>query len=123
MAKLFTNTHEWAEVDGKNVKVGISNYAASELGDIVFVSLPSVGDKVSYGESFMEVESVKSVAEINAPVNGKIIAVNEELDAAPELINQDAEGTWIAEIELDGDVPADLMTKEDYETESMLLVL
>ncbi len=115
MAKLFTNTHEWAEVEGKNVKVGISNYASDELGDIVFVSLPSVGDKVSAGESFMEVESVKSVAEINAPVNGKIIAVNEEVDAAPELINQDAEGTWIVEIELDGDVPADLMSKEDYE--------
>ena len=72
-------------------------------------------DKVSYGESFMEVESVKSVAEINAPVNGKIVAVNEDLDSAPELINQDAEGTWIVEVELDGDVPADLMSKEDYE--------
>ena len=112
MGKLFTTSHEWLEEDGCR---GIYNSAAGELGDIVFVDLPQVGDKVVAGKSFCEVESVKSVAEINSPANGTIIEVNTDLEATPELINQDAEGTWIAKIEVSGALPADLMSKEDYE--------
>ena len=97
----YTREHEWcAVVDGK-VRVGITDYAQSALGDIVFVQLPATGETVSAGETFGEVESTKSVSDLYAPVSGRVSAVNEALDASPELINSAPFGDgWIIEIEV-----------------------
>ena len=109
----FSQTHEWANIEGNKAKVGISMYASQELGDIVYVSLPEVGDDVVAGQSLCEVESVKAVSEIMAPVSGKIVAVNEVLEDEPESINENALEAWIAEIEFEN-APASLMTEEEY---------
>ena len=95
----YTDSHEWAKQEGELVKVGISDYAQDQLGDIVFVELPSVGDTIEKGEEFGTVESVKAVAELYMPVGGEIAAVNTALESAPELLNSApyADG-WIVEI-------------------------
>ncbi len=111
--KKYTKTHEWAEISGNTAKVGISIYAAEELGDIVYVELPSLGAQVKEGENMCEVESVKAVSEINAPVSGKIVAVNDVLENNPEKINENALSAWICEIQIDG-LPNGLMTEEEY---------
>lgn len=99
--------HEWARVDGNRVTVGITAFAQSELGDIVFVELPAIGDRVAYGEPFGSVESVKTVSEVYSPVTGKIVAVNELLVDAPEKVNEDTYGDgWMVVVELDD--PAEL---------------
>jgi glycine cleavage system H protein len=97
----YTKSHEWVRVKGKQATVGITDHAQSELTDIVFVELPPVGKEIKKGDELCVVESVKSVSEIYAPVTGKIIAVNQKLDDAPELINKSpyTDG-WIAEIEV-----------------------
>ena len=112
MAK-FTQTHEWAEVDQNPVTMGISKYAADELGDIVYISLPEVGQAVTAGEPMCEVESVKAVSEINAPVTGTVVEVNLDLEDSPELINEDAMSAWICKIDAT-DIPA-LMTEAEYD--------
>ena len=112
MAK-FTKTHEWAEID-TTVTMGISKYAADELGDIVYISLPEVGQAGVAGEPLCEVESVKAVSEINAPVTGTVVEVNLDLEDSPELINEDAMSAWICKIEAT-DIPADLMTEAEYD--------
>ncbi len=99
----YTTDHEWVRVgaDG-SVRVGITAFAQDALGDVVFVSLPAVGDAVTAGDSCGEVESTKSVSEINAPVSGTVTAVNAALDATPELVNTDPYGEgWMFEV---GDV-------------------
>jgi glycine cleavage system H protein len=94
--------HEWARVEGNRVTVGITEFAQHELGDIVFVDLPSVGDRVSYGEAFGSVESVKTVSELYAPISGKIVAINEQLTDAPEKVNEDSYGEgWMIIVEID----------------------
>jgi glycine cleavage system H protein len=105
----YTTDHEWVRVDGDTVRVGITEYAQEALGDIVFVTLPGVGDQVSAGQPCGEVESTKSVSDLFAPVSGTVTARNENLDAAPELVNSDCYGDgWMVEIrpedgsELDG---------------------
>ncbi len=110
----YSKTHEWADINGNDVTVGISKFASEELGDIVYISLPEVGATVTAGESMCEVESVKAVSEINAPVSGTVVEVNAELEDAPELINEDAMSAWICKIEAT-DIPADLMSEEEYE--------
>jgi len=110
----YAKTHEWADINGNEAKVGISTFAASELTDITMIILPEIGQEVVAGEKLCEVESVKSVEDINAPVSGKVVEINEELDSAPELINEDAMAAWICKIEIT-DVPADLMSEEEYE--------
>ncbi len=98
MAKqlLFDKTHEWVELLADNqAKVGISDHAQSELGDIVYLSLPEVGTKLVKGESFCEVESVKAVSDVYAPVNGVVVAVNEALLDAPEEINVAPLEAWL----------------------------
>ena len=97
----YTKSHEWVRVKGKQATIGITDHAQSELTDIVFVELPPVGKEVKKGDELCVVESVKSVSEVYAPVTGKIVAVNQKLDDAPELINKSpyADG-WIAEIEV-----------------------
>lgn len=114
---LFTKDHEWVRVQGKVVVVGITDYAQDELGDVVFVDLPSVGDQVEEGGGFAVVESVKAVSDIYAPVSGTIVKVNTELEDSPELINESPyEQGWIVEIELaEGTQLDDLMSEEEYE--------
>jgi glycine cleavage system H protein len=94
----YTNDHEWAKVTGDTVKIGISDYAQDQLGDIVFVELPEVGDTFAEGDEFGTLESVKAVSELYAPIAGEVVAVNEALEDAPELLNTDPYGGWIVEI-------------------------
>ena len=84
----YSEDHEWVKVDGNTVTIGITDFAQGELGDIVFVELPEEGDDLTQGESFGSVESVKTVSELYAPLNGKIVEVNEELEDSPELVNE-----------------------------------
>ncbi|WET77868.1 glycine cleavage system protein GcvH [Amycolatopsis sp. QT-25] len=110
----YTKEHEWLNVADGVATVGITAFAAESLGDIVFVQLPSVGDTVTAGEVFGEVESTKSVSELYAPVDGEVVEVNEATTDTPELINSDpyAEG-WLLKVRLSGDVPA-LLDAEAY---------
>lgn len=112
----YTKEHEWINADGKTATVGITDYAQSSLGDIVFVELPKPGSEVTAGKSFGTVESVKSVSELFAPVSGKVVAVNEELAKAPEKVNSDAHGAWMIKVELKnpGEVNS-LLSAADYE--------
>lgn len=97
----YSEDHEWVKVEGNTVTIGITDFAQSELGDIVFVELPEEGDDVSTGESFGSVESVKTVSELIAPVSGSIVAINEELEDSPELVNENPyEGAWMLKVEL-----------------------
>lgn len=98
----YTPEHEWVQaVDGGIVKVGITSYAQDALGDVVYVSLPSVGDTVSPGDSCGEVESTKSVSDLYAPLSGEVTAVNDSLDSSPELVNSDPYGEgWMYELKL-----------------------
>jgi glycine cleavage system H protein len=96
----YTKTHEWLSVDGTTASVGISDYAQESLGDIVFVELPKVGDKVEAGKLFGSVESVKAVSDLYSPVSGTVTEINEGLNAAPETINTAANETWIFKMEL-----------------------
>ena len=114
MKVLYRESHEWAAIEGNTAKIGISDHAQSELGDLVFINLPEVGMEVNAGDVLCDVESVKAVSDLYAPVSGKVVKVNEELESAPELINQDAMGAWICEIEVT-EVPADLMDEAAYE--------
>lgn len=113
----FTKDHEWVRVEGDTAVVGISEHAQHELGDVVYVELPAVGDSVSRGDAMANVESVKAVSDVYAPISGEIVAVNEDLEDHPEQINKDAQGGgWIAKIKLSN--PADLdelMSLEDYQ--------
>ncbi|WP_456367731.1 glycine cleavage system protein GcvH [Thermococcus sp.] len=96
----YTKDHEWVQVlDDGNVLVGITDYAQKELGDLAYVELPEVGKEVSRGDVLCEVESVKAVSEVYAPVSGKVVEVNEELEDSPELLNEDPYENWIAKIE------------------------
>jgi len=96
----YTDEHEWVRADGARWRVGITKFAATQLGDVVFVELPKVGDTLERGQSFGSIESVKAVSEMYAPVGGKIVAVNEQVRDEPELINTDSYGAgWIIELE------------------------
>ncbi len=95
----YSRTHEWVKQDGDGVLIGITDHAQKELGDLVFINLPNPGDKVTKGEAFADVESVKAVSDIISPVGGVIGKVNEALLDAPESINQDAYAAWIARVE------------------------
>eukprot|EP01100_Stratorugosa_tubuloviscum_P011223 TRINITY_DN497_c2_g3_i1.p1 TRINITY_DN497_c2_g3~~TRINITY_DN497_c2_g3_i1.p1 ORF type:complete len:148 (-),score=43.66 TRINITY_DN497_c2_g3_i1:211-654(-) len=111
----FTKSHEWLSFNGKNYSVGITKYAQSQLGDIVFVELPKVGKTLTIGSSFATVESVKAVSDIYSPVNGVITEVNQQLESSPELINDDPYGNgWIIKISAN-DVPNDILDEVAYE--------
>lgn len=115
---LYTKEHEWVVVKDNIVRIGITDFAQNELGDVVFVDLPDLGDHVEEGEGFAVVESVKAVSDIYAPVSGEVVAVNEELEDSPELINESPlEQGWIVEIKVDGVAQTgDLMNQQEYET-------
>jgi len=109
----FSKSHEWVKEEGNNiVKIGLSDFAQSELGDIVYVNLPEVGAKVEKETAMTDVESVKAVSEVFSPVTGVITAVNEELTDSPELINNAPYDAWIVEVEVTE--VEDLMTEEEY---------
>ena len=113
----FSKEHEWVRVEGGTGKVGISDHAAHELGDVTFVELPKVGTTVKQFGILGSIESVKAASDIYAPVSGKVIAVNSVLDTTPELVNESAEeGAWMAEIEIaDAAELKNLMTREQYD--------
>jgi glycine cleavage system H protein len=110
----YTREHEWIEVGAG--KVGITDYAQSTLGDIVFVDLPKLGATVEKGKVFGSVESVKAVSDLYSPVTGTVVEVNEELATAPEKINTDAHGTWMLKVKITDPSQVDeLLSAEDYE--------
>jgi glycine cleavage system H protein len=109
----YTKEHEWLSIDGDVATVGITEYAAEKLGDIVFVDLPKLGSSTTYMKICGEIESTKSVGELYAPVDGEIVAVNESVTATPELVNQDPMGAgWLIKIKFT-ELPA-LLTHEEY---------
>ncbi len=113
----FTEDHLWVRVEGRRAQVGLSDYAQDELGEVIAVELPDVGDTLEKGESFGEIESIKTVSDLIAPVSGTISAVNAELEDHPSLLNEDPyhEG-WLVEIELsDRNEIEDLMDSDEYE--------
>ena len=98
----YSSDHEWADIEGTVVRVGITDYAQDALGDVVYVELPAVGQRVEQGEAFGEVESTKSVSELFAPVSGVVTAVNEALSGSPQRLNEDPYGDgWICTVSLD----------------------
>jgi glycine cleavage system H protein len=113
----YTREHEWARLEGKRARVGITHYAQDQLGDVVFVELPKVGAKVTQMQSFGVVESVKAVSDLFAPLSGVVAEVNEELTREPERVNRDPYGTgWLVVIELANAAEAEkLMTAPQYE--------
>ena len=113
----YTHEHEWARIEGNRAIIGITDYAQKELGDVVYVELPDVGDEVVQDEQFGVIESVKTVSDLFCPVSGEVVAVNEDLEDRPELINEEpySDG-WMLEIELsDPDEINRLLSREDYE--------
>ncbi len=112
---FYTKSHEWIQLleDGTAL-IGLSDYAQNELGDLVFVNLPEVGDDLIVGEMFADVESVKAVSDVFAPINGKILEINEELLDAPQKINEDPYGAWFVKVE--GDIkPETLLDASAYQ--------
>ena len=95
----YAKTHEWIKYEGDVAVIGISDFAQSALGDVVYVTLPAVGDEVTAGENFGEVESVKAVSGLVSPVSGVICEVNESLEDTPEALNEDPYGAWIIKVE------------------------
>ena len=95
----YSKSHEWVKTEEGVVVVGISDYAQDALGDLVFVNMPEVGDSVTAGEAFGDVESVKAVSDLICPVSGTVCAINEELVDSPELLNSDCYGAWIIKVE------------------------
>ncbi len=114
---LYHKEHEWVRIDGEKATVGISDFAQDALGDIVYLEIPKLGEKVEYGQEVTEIESTKTTSLLYAPVSGEIVAVNDTLEAQPELINQDVYGKgWVLVIQMSKPEEKDnLMTSQEYE--------
>ena len=114
---LYTKEHEWIRVDEEIGTIGITDFAQHELGDVVFVELPKIGDHITANEAFGTIESVKAVSEIFAPVDGEVVGINSKLQNSPELVNSDPHGeAWLVRVRLSDRTDADkLMTAEEYE--------
>ena len=117
MAKVeelkYSKSHEWVLFEGEKVRIGLSDYAQEQLGDIVFIDLPDEGDEVTKEESFADIESVKAVSEVYSPLTGTVSAVNEELLDSPESINSAPMDSWLIEVEDIKEVE-ELLTAEEY---------
>ena len=101
--RQYTAEHEWVDLDGDTATCGITDYAAAQLGDIVFVDLPDVGDRVTAGTVVGELESTKSVGELYAPVTGEVVEVNDEVVTSPDVVNSDPGGRgWLLKVQVDG---------------------
>jgi glycine cleavage system H protein len=113
---LYTRQHEWIQVEGEKATIGITDYAQQELGDVVYVELPEVGQRFESEESFGSVESVKAVSEIYMPLAGKVVEVNQALADSPEIVNSDPYGDgWMIRVTLDDPSAVDqLLTADEY---------
>ena len=113
----YTNDHEWIKIEGDEALVGITDFAQSELGDIVFVDIQTVGETLAKGEVFGAIEAVKTVADAFMPVSGEVVEFNEELEGAPELVNSDPYGKgWMIKIKISNAAEADeLLSAEEYQ--------
>lgn len=112
----YSKEHEWVKVEGNTATIGITEYAQGELGDIVFVELPDVDDEINEGDTFGSVESIKTVSELYAPVSGKIVETNDELEDSPEFVNESPyEKAWMVKVELSDESQLDeLLSAEQY---------
>ena len=115
--RRYTKDHEWITVTGTLGRVGITDFAQKQLGDVVFVELPDVGRAVSQGEAAGTIESVKAVSELYSPASGKVVAVNPDLSSKPELVNTDPHGTWLYDIELSNPRDVDNLLNNDQYAE------
>ncbi len=117
-ALKFTQDHLWVRVDGRRAQVGVSEYGQGALGEVIGVELPEVGDEMEKGEPFGELESVRTVSELIAPVTGTVTAINPELEDQPTIVNEDPyHGGWLVELELaNEDEIEGLMDTDEYET-------
>jgi len=97
---LYSDSHEWVKVDGELAVIGVSDFAQEEMGDITYVDMPEVDDEVTKGEDFGTLESVKASSELYSPVSGVVVEVNEALEDAPELVNEDAFANWIIKVRM-----------------------
>ena len=110
----YSKSHEWVKEEGEEIVIGLTDFAQSELGDLVFVNLPEVGDEVTAGEAFADVESVKAVSDVYSPVSGEVSKINEELLDAPELINESPYEAWLVRVKnISGQ--EELLYAEEYE--------
>jgi len=115
--RKYSNEHEWVLVDGDTALIGITDFAQNQLGEVVYVDLPSVGDSLAAGDTFGEIESVKSVSELFAPVSGEIIEVNDSLSDSPETVNASPHGDgWMVKVSLSNASEVDsLMSADEYD--------
>lgn len=115
--RVYSKEHEWVMVDGDVATIGISHFAQDQLGEVVYVDLPGAGDVLTSGDSFGEIESVKSVSELFAPISGEIVEVNSSLDDSPETVNQDPHGDgWMVKLSVSDAAQVDaLMSAEEYD--------
>ena len=112
---MYTKDHEWIRVTGAEGRVGITDYAQKQLGDVVYVELPEVGRRVEQGEAFGTIESVKAVSELFAPVSGEVVEVNTALKDKPEVINEDPHGSWMVTLKLaEPSQAGSLLNSEQY---------
>lgn len=111
----YLPSHEWARIEGNIAYIGISKYAADQLGNVVYVDMPEADDDVEAGAEFGAIESVKAASDLYSPVSGAVVEINEHLIDNPRLINQDPEGAWIIKVEMNniGEL-ANLLTPEEY---------
>ena len=113
---LYTKEHEWVKFEGDQARIGITSFAQSELGDIVFVELPVVGQELRVGDTFGTVESVKTVSDLFAPVSGKVLAINESLNDVPEVVNSDPYGAgWMVIVEVIDRNESQLLKADAYQ--------
>lgn len=113
---LYSNDHEWVKVDGDKAYIGITDFAQSSLGDVVFIELPEVDAELSKDDVFGAIESVKAASDLNIPVSGKVVEINEDLVDNPAAVNEDAYGNWMIAVELsDKSELEGLMNAEQYE--------
>ena len=112
----YTREHEWVKIDGEGATIGITDYAQSSLGDVVFVELPEIGAVLQQGQTFGVVESIKSVSDLYTPISGTVREINQQLELSPELCNQAPYDSWMIKLDLTGDIPGDasLLSAQDY---------
>lgn len=112
----YTKDHEWIKVDGKTALIGITDFAQKELGDIVFVEIETEGEELGKGEVFGTVEAVKTVSDLFMPISGKVVAINEDLESEPEIVNSDPYGKgWMIKVEIsDEEALVDALSADDY---------
>lgn len=114
--RRYSETHEWVTLDAGVATVGITDYAQAQLGDVVFLELPRTGQRVTAGESFGVIESVKAASDLYSPLTGTVVEVNEQLASSPELVNTDPTGQgWLLRVQPEGELPSDLLDESAYQ--------